>query len=263
MMAQMDSNDTPQPEADDDETLRKRLLKRVSVAAALVVALLAGLALFDRFSAPPEQPAKPVAGVAPPVKPIDAPVAEEKPAEEKMVDKPDEKTDAPKEAAAEPERTAEPTGTMPPAHGERALTVPATARPAMLRPSEPVLAAPKQEPAGQLARVVPAPMPPGSKPAGGESRPAGLATRPAPAPASRPIARAAEAVGQFLLQMGVFNSVVNAEELRAKLELAGVPAQIEARVQVGPFATRQEAEQAREKLKSLGMDPGLVVAARK
>jgi DedD protein len=63
--------------------------------------------------------------------------------------------------------------------------------------------------------------------------------------------------------MGVFSSVANAEELRARLELAGVPARIEARVQVGPFATRQEAEQAREKLRSLGMDPGLVMAARK
>jgi DedD protein len=72
-----------------------------------------------------------------------------------------------------------------------------------------------------------------------------------------------ETARQFLLQMGVFSSVANAEELRARLELAGVPTQIEARVQVGPFASRQEAEQARDKLKELGLEPGLVVAARK
>ena len=51
--------------------------------------------------------------------------------------------------------------------------------------------------------------------------------------------------------------------LLRQVKAAGVPARIEARVQVGPFASRQEAEQAREKLKSLGLDPGLVVAARK
>lgn len=78
-----------------------------------------------------------------------------------------------------------------------------------------------------------------------------------------PISRSAESARQFLLQMGVFTNVANAEELRAKLELAGIPAQIEARVQVGPFTSRQEAEQAREKLKSLGMAPGLVMAAHK
>ena len=83
------------------------------------------------------------------------------------------------------------------------------------------------------------------------------------APASRPIAQALESSRLFQLQMGVFNSLANAEELKARLEEAGVPAHIEARVQVGPFSSRREAEQAREKLKSLGMEPGLIVTARK
>ena len=61
----------------------------------------------------------------------------------------------------------------------------------------------------------------------------------------------------------MFNNVANAEELRAKLELAGIPAQIEARVKVGPFATREEAEVARKKLASLGLDPGYLTATRK
>jgi DedD protein len=72
-----------------------------------------------------------------------------------------------------------------------------------------------------------------------------------------------EAARQFLIQVGVFNNIANAEELRAKIVAGGVPARIEARVQVGPFASREEAEQAREKLKALGVEPGLVVAARK
>jgi DedD protein len=66
-----------------------------------------------------------------------------------------------------------------------------------------------------------------------------------------------------VLQLGVFNNVTNAEELRAKLELAGVPAQVEARVQVGPFNSRQEAEEARQKLAAIGLEPGVVVAIKK
>ncbi len=249
-MAHTDSNAMPRPDPqDDDDGLRKRLLKRVTVAGALVVALLAGLALFDGLYVQPDKPS-PVARVEPPARP-----AEEKSTEEKTTEEPAaDKAEVAKEVVAEPERTAEPTGTMPPARDERSLTPPATAHPAMLRPGEPVaMVVPKPEPASVLARVPP---------------PAVVAVKPVPAevttpPGPRPVARAVEAVGQFLLQMGVFSSVANAEELRARLELAGVPARIEARVQVGPFATRQEAEQARDKLKSLGMDPGLIMAARK
>jgi cell division protein FtsN len=250
MMAQKDGDTIPRPDPqDDDDGLRKRLLKRVTVAGALVVALLAGLALFDGLYVQPDKPSQ-VARVEPSAKPAEEPGAKEKSAEEPVVDK----AEVAKEVVAEPERTAEPTGTMPPARDERPLTPPATAHPAMLRPGEPVaVVVQKPEPASVLARV---------------SSPAVVAAKPVPAdtPApvgARPVARVAEAVGQFLLQMGVFSSVANAEELRARLELAGVPARIEARVQVGPFATRQEAEQAREKLKSLGMDPGLIMAARK
>jgi len=67
-------------------------------------------------------------------------------------------------------------------------------------------------------------------------------------------------VRQFFVQLGVFSNVTNAEELRAKLELNGIPSQIEARVQVGPFASRQEAEAAREKLHALGLDGGLLIS---
>lgn len=232
---------------DDDETLRKRLLARVGVAGALIVALLGGLALFDSFYVREEaRPPARIAAVKPivPAERAEAPV--EPPAEEAAKEAAKEVIAAP---AAEPERS-EPPREAPKARAERPLTVPATARPAMLRPGEPAAAVRKPEPAREIARVLP--------PQQARER-----HEDQPAPASRPIARAMESARQFVLQMGVFNNVANAEELRAKLELAGVPAQIEARVQVGPFASREDAEQAREKLRALGMDPGLIVAARK
>jgi hypothetical protein len=39
------------------------------------------------------------------------------------------------------------------------------------------------------------------------------------------------------VQVGVFSNHTNAEELMQKLHEAGIPAQIESRVQVGPFAS--------------------------
>lgn len=67
----------------------------------------------------------------------------------------------------------------------------------------------------------------------------------------------------YRLQLGVFNNTANAEELRAKLEAAGIPSYIEARVQAGPFKTQKEADEARRKLKELGLGPGLMVLPKK
>jgi len=58
----------------------------------------------------------------------------------------------------------------------------------------------------------------------------------------------------YALQAGVFADPRRAEELHARLTLEGIPSTIEARVQVGPFKSREEAEAAREKLKTLGID---------
>ncbi|MBK7662118.1 MAG: SPOR domain-containing protein [Sterolibacteriaceae bacterium] len=65
------------------------------------------------------------------------------------------------------------------------------------------------------------------------------------------------------MQVGVFSNLDNAEDLRKKLADAGIPAQIEARVQVGPFATQAEAAAAQKKLKSLGIDSGMLLPARR
>lgn len=81
-------------------------------------------------------------------------------------------------------------------------------------------------------------------------------TEPAPPGAKPPAGRA------FALQAGVFSTQKNAEDLRARLELAGIPAQIETRVVVGPFRSRTEAEQAQSKLKALGLARGQLVTVR-
>ena len=67
----------------------------------------------------------------------------------------------------------------------------------------------------------------------------------------------------YRLQMGVFSSASNAEELHAKLDKAGIPSYVESRVHVGPFKTQKEADEARRKLKALGLGPGLLIPPQK
>ena len=240
-MAEADKASASNP-GDDDQALRRRLLVRVAVAGVLVVVLLGGLALFDSLYVRSEKEEPPTrvaaAGSLTPAEPREADRAiEEKPAEPPEAAPEAAKPDA---GTAEPEVSSAPS--VAAAKPERRLTVPAQARPAMMRPSEPVAAVQK---------------PPSEPP------PARTATATGPATASRAITAAIESAQRFLIQMGVFSNPGNAEELRAKLELAGLPTQIETRVQVGPFASRHEADLAREKLKLLGMEPGVMVAVKR
>ena len=62
--------------------------------------------------------------------------------------------------------------------------------------------------------------------------------------------------------MGVFSDVANAKELRARLEKAGIRASIEARVQVGPFASKAEADAARVKLRELGIADAMLLSMK-
>ncbi|MDD3353422.1 SPOR domain-containing protein [Zoogloea sp.] len=67
----------------------------------------------------------------------------------------------------------------------------------------------------------------------------------------------------YALQFGHFSSFQAAEEVRARLAQAGMPARVEARVVVGPFADRIQAEQAQSRLKEKGLDAGaLIILAR-
>ena len=254
-------NETPIPETDPtaEDALRRRLLNRIAIAAVVVVGLLGSLAMFDAIYAPSPRVATRVATLPSNTEPPKTaePVREQPPAAVPVPPKPDE-TVAPvaesakpesvamakTEAPAVPERTASP-GSPPllPLPAEKPLTRPATSRPASVRPSEPVPAAAspaaRPDPARELAQSHVAPR---------------------RAPASRPITQATER--QFALQMGVFNNYANAEDLRAKLELHGIPSTIETRVHVGPFSSREEADAARAKLKELGMDGGLMVTMK-
>lgn len=238
------------PAAAESPDLKRKLVWRMGFAGLMIVMLLGTLALFDYLSAP-EEPESPAPRFNEPVpvqkKEITQPV---KPAEPVPEAPPEVKKEP------EPEVSAAPAGV--PARPEVA------SQPALPR------AQPRSE-ARTMPLSRPQPSPSVQPPSTMTSRPAPF--RPAPerpyaepeAPVARAqIAPAGSTVGGrlfsgFALQAGVFSDVRRAEELHAKLTLNGIPSTLEARVQVGPFKTREEAELAREKMKVLGIDAVLLM----
>lgn len=233
------------PPATIDRTEKKTLLVRIGIAGVLILAMIGALALFEqqqKQTAPdaPESRKSPGTAPSPPTPALQnqagGPIAE-----------PPAAAPAKPEPPGEPERSGPPQIAEPGASGKASGTKPAVdkAQPAAAEDTHPRLIVGRGSEPPQVAK---SPAPQSQPPA----RPATLE--------SPPLARPG---GGFLVQVGVFSNLGNAEELRKKLADAGIPAQIEARVQVGPFATQAEAAAAQQKLKSIGMEPGMVLPARR
>lgn len=283
-----DQDDAPEPT--DDETLRQRLLGRIAVAAVVIVGLLGSLAVFDALNTPSPVPG-PVAS-APPVKPpapttgtVPSTAASDTPSDTASA-KPEEKDDE-KAAVTAADKPAEGTQStpLPPLPSER-LTPPATAQKAIAHPGGAVPAPGAAKPsdakpatgAAQPPAVAAAPGKPTTAVSEGSAAPKtplqrevaqaarGASVTPTPAtPTTRawtPGAAAVEASRGYALQLGVFTNFANAEELRQKLETAGIPATVEARVRAGPFASRAEVEAARGKLRALGISESILIAVK-
>ncbi len=164
-------------------------------------------------------------------------------ASEATKDKPEEKT-AGKTAGKSPEKTPE------------------------KAPAKPEKSAPKPEKAPEKTPEKPAPKPDKApekvpeKPAATESSAearraaailAGQAVTPAPAPAK---------TGEFVIMIGAFANEDNVRTLRSKLSEKGVKSYVEpldtpggkkTRVRAGPFASREAAEQALERMRQAGV----------
>lgn len=226
----------PAAYSDESAELKRKLVKRMAVAGVLIAALLGGLAVIDRFgemddaqdagpppiTTPVPVPQKEIGGpVMPPVPSVPAPTL-------------------PAEAPPQPEVAAQPG--LPPGGAAATPVAPISPR-TTTRPAAPTAPAVPEASGAPVEEAPPAP-------------PLAVAATP---PAAKP---ALPRPGRgYLVQAGVFSSVELAQELHAKLVLNGIPASLETRVQVGPFASRREADAARAKLKDLGID-GLLIPPR-
>lgn len=223
----------------DLSEIKRKLIRRVGVAALMIVGLLGGLALFDHLGSQTEDDAaEHVAEVQPaprktptqPVTPAEIPPApvevEEKPPVPEASAAPVDKAAPPMDLPARPEVSAQPKLPKPPS----GVAVPvAGAKPTETR-SLP-----------QAATAVSG------------------AVRSEPVPAPAPVTAPPRQTSGFALQAGVFSDPRRAEELYARLTLEGIPASIESRVQVGPFKSKEEAERARARMKGLGVEAVLLL----
>ena len=225
--------------AADPSEIKRKLAWRMGVAGLMIVGLLGGLALFDRMGTPsePETSAPQFTEPVPVAKKmITQPVTPAEPA-------PEAAKAASKEASA-PEATAAPVDKSAP-RVEPPPRPAVAAHPALPRASQP---------AGQAAgRAVPSQSRPAAAAAPSRSESPVATVQPQPAPAPPRL------FSGYALQAGVFSDPRRAEELNARLILEGIPSTIEARVQVGPFKSRAEAEAAREKMKAMGIDAVLLL----
>lgn len=231
---------------DEAAEIKRKLAKRMVIAGLMILGLLGGLALFDRSSAPSRMEAE--------MPQFTEPV----PVQKKMATQPVTPVETVAEAV-QASQPAEPEISKSPANISAPL--PATPPPPVVaaQPSLPRVGhaagkatepAPDKPAAGQASTRASAPM--------REDSPALPAVTISPAPVSAPAPAPARLMSGYALQAGVFSDTQHAEELLSRLQLAGIPASIEARVQVGPFKSRAEADSARRKLNSLGIESVLL-----
>lgn len=146
--------------------------------------------------------------------------------------------------ATQQQPTAE--GATPGVTSEKLATVETPPRPAEIpQPTEPVPATPA---------------PPAAKPETPAPAPVASAPKPEPAPTAADKAPGRAASGRFFVQLGIYSTQKNADDLVASLKQGGYPAFAEAaefqgkpgqRVRVGPFEDKAAAEAARLRIKQV------------
>lgn len=228
---------------EEQRRLRVQLIWRLGFAVALIAGVLAVIAWLDRER---EAPATPVleaslpVRIAPPIE-IASEVAAEIPASEEIASE-----IATEETASEPD-TASAIATAIP-------TTTPSATPTLIA-SRQTAPSPSPRPSHLPVRAIATPARPlivlPQKPSMAE------VVRPSAFPRSSMPAHPPISASQYTVQAGSFLHASNAEKLLQQLQGAGIPAYLETRVQIGPFANKAEADAAMAKLRKMGINPVL------
>jgi len=234
-----------QPSLDEQNEIKKRAIRRVIVASVLVAAAIAALTVLTRYKSEAPVTRTTTQGTALP------PVAQPEPAapvQEEMAAPP----------TTPPEQEAQPTTTPPPPPPE-VVNAPATAEPApkAAKPT-PVRPGSEAEVSARPAPAKPAAIPPqAATRAPQEMQPAQPAKpvaekTPPPAKAAEPAPRG------YTVQLGVFSNPTNALQLQEKLAQNGIKSYTETKLNVGPFQSKAEADQALAKIRAMGVSAVVV-----
>lgn len=229
-----------------DSAGRNRLVSRVVLVAGVIVALLAGLLIFENKQTQPSSEGEAVLGAPPKPPRLGVSVSASSTAalpealQHEISVAPDQVEPAQPESSA-------PASPAAPLVPEGSVDVAAGKSP----PASPPDVSREVQPRTGRALVVESSRAPAPKPSSSVGGGASGASQTPQEP------------GRYVLQLGVFSNPDNAQELKGKLKQAGIPAQLETRVQVGPFANREEALRAQDKLRQLGLGNGMLVTTGK
>jgi DedD protein len=204
----------------ENEDVKKKALLRLAVAGIVTAAALGGLWWLDQDGSDQKKAAPKTSAPAPI---IAAP--------------------SPEVQAPEPETPANPSEDTPPAQELSAPAPSPTPNRPVSPPSPRSVEAPPPPPRVSNAPRTPTATPPQAQQTAPQPLPKPAAAEPQPRPG---------ASQGYVVQVGVFSNPDNARELVEKLNKQGVRAHLEARVQIGPFLNRQEAEKAQAAMRKLG-----------
>ena len=258
-----------------DEEVKKRAIKRVAGAAVLALLAAIGLTMIT-YQKQPEAPVAPVAHPAPTVMPVEPPVS--------AVSAVQAPAPVPPQVSAVVETPAEPVvpPTVTPPPPPQVVNVPQApsesshkaAKPAIMKPTreaEPavkpmsVTVSPVVEQSGrpravqELAQIretaakaneAAAKASEVKKP---PETPKTAVQAKAVASAPPPLAPATSAPKGYAVQLGVFSNPANAIQMQEKLTQHGIKSYTETKLNVGPFQSKAEADQAMAKVRSLGI----------
>lgn len=207
----------------ENEDVRKKALLRLGIAGVVTITALAGLWWLDQGSE--KKKPEPIVAASPtPILPA-----------------------PPTEIAPPQTETPNPPGpTQSDTSSSPAISEAGTGAPMEPPPPPRVSNAPTPLPSSPPRQDVPHPA---TAPA--QAQPAVPAAAPMPPAAPSPT-QAMPAGKGFVVQLGVFSNPDNAREMLEKLNKQGIRAHMEARVQIGPFLNRREAERAQSEMRKLG-----------
>ena len=230
----------------------KNAVKPLVMPAPVVAAIPASTpAPSERVAAAASLSAREEIFTSKPTSPLATPASSAIKKEAKTEPKPESKTEPKREAKAEakPKPSAEPK-----------VVAKVEAKEDAAPEDKPVVKPPVK------TEVKPAPKP--AAPDGDGARATALLNAAGAAPAAKPtvaepkVAASAESKGRMVVQVGAFAESGKADEIRAKLEKAGLKTYTQVaetkdgkriRVRVGPFASKAEAEKAINKIRSLDL----------
>ena len=253
----------PPADGDNESDLNSKLKKRLWIAGGLVAVALAAIPLMDALTKPK----------------VDMSSDAQSPSSGKIVKPAASSPEAgaiapPKAASAAIEQSsapaAEPANRAPATPAETSPASPDLSKTPAIANQQPSRHAGTPHPsAAQNKPAAPEKTPPASREAAPQTarsataapQPAAQAAAPQEAPPAKIAAEApskAQPAGSsvgYQVQLGLFASMGNAQKLVKDLQKHGIAAHTITRVQLGPFKTRAEADEAMSKLRSLGYAP--------